>query len=238
MRRLTLLFLIIALTPGFLMSQTEDYQREDRERVFIHMPGTWVDIIEAHAGFKPSNKIEGTPYVFNEWKKGRLFLTENRVVKDFTFNYNSCRNFLVYRKDNKQYTITKTDVINSVQFGGKELVKVKIPDNRKFSEVFMQELVEGENGSLYKHFFCKLNAPEHNEAMNVGSEKFEYTKMNVYYLKRKDGTMEKLPTSKWRLYRTFSDKKSEIKDFVKSKDLDPDKEEDLKMIVRHYNDIK
>ena len=238
MKRFTLLILIVAFFSSFLSAQTEDYQKEDREKVFIHITGVWTDILEAHAGFKPENSVEGSPYLFDNWKTGSLFLTENRVVKDLTFNYNSCRNFLVYLKDGKQYSITKTDIINSVRYNDKKLIQVKLPDGNNFSEVFMEELLDDENTSLYKRFFCKLNTPEHNQALNVGSKKFEYDKFDMYYVKRKDGTVEKLPTSKWRLYRVFSDKKNKIKDFVKSNDLDPKTESDLIKIVEHYNNLK
>ena len=238
MRQFTILLLILAFIPAFSVAQTEDYQKEDREKVFVHITGVWTDILEAHAGFKPSNDIEGSPYLFDDWKKGMLYLTENRVVKDLTFNYNSCRNFLVYLKDGNQYSITKTDIINSVRYGDKKLVQVKLPDSDEHSKVFMEELVKDDNYSLYKRFFCKLNTPEHNQALNVGSKKFEYDKFDIFYVKKSDGIVEKLPKSKWRLYRFFDDKKDEIKDFVKSNDLDPDNEKDIIRIIEHYNKIK
>jgi len=59
----------------------------------------------------------------------------------------------------------------------------------------------------------------------------------TYYLVGKDGSFYELPTRRSKVLDVMSEKKKEVKRYIKEQDIDLDEEQDLAKLVTYFNSL-
>lgn len=161
-------------------------------------------VFDSYAGFVYSNKKYHNASIITQ-KEG----TYNAPVR-----YNIFRDALEYTEGSKLYEIIKSPT-----------TQVRIDDDYFYFCTFKNEhgrrtngyyvLVElNEQYRIYKKYDLKITEPKAMDA-DTGSSQIRKLKKTTTYFLKENGTITKLPTKKSGLLAVFSDKKDELKQYIK-----------------------
>jgi len=205
----------------------------------ISLPGGYMYKITVGDGLKiPESKLEGTPYLWDSYKSGKLLLKENKLIKNFEFNYNVYNNRIEFKKNGELMAIDDPSKIDMIVYDQNKVLEYKKYRNKKNSTkaAFMRLLVDGKV-KLYKKFECQLLEPNYNEALMVGDKDYQLKHGHSFYMQKDEGVLNKIKVRKRKILKYLGDKKNEVRQFIKENNLDVDKEYDLQKIFIFYNNL-
>jgi|GEM_PF-4887285 len=223
----------------FMVPVMAGYSQEP-ETVYIELPGRYSIGITAADGFKiPESRIVGSPYLLDNYQKGKLYLEKNKVVKDFVFNYNVCLNRIEFKENNETMVITKPERINKLIYNDNQIFEYVTYEEKKFlanNEVkrsFMQLLSEG-RVRLYKAFHCNLSNPSYNVSMMAGNRDYEFHHSQSYYI-QKNTTAVEIKPRKNKILKALSQNRSKVNEYIEMHNLNLKDENDLIRLFDYYN---
>jgi len=179
--------------------------------------------------------VEGSPYYFDDWKKGDVEI-ESSKYKNISLRLNILETTLEF-KDRKGDVMVCTQPVKRVVLrdsaNGTSYSFVHssfLPASPDTKNAWLMELVAGK-ASLYK-----LTKKSVNEVSPYGSatkEQHILTNYNYYLLQNNTITRVKKTSE---LAELLSDKRSELQEFIKTNKLS-NKEGDMITLVQHYNSL-
>lgn len=187
-------------------------------------------------------KVVGDTYLTKEWRKSNLLLYENdKVIEGYEIRYD------IKTDEIEIMTRTEVKVISGTKV--KSFVCVDAATNtpvfyinargyksdKDFPKGFFEVVVDGKV-PLFKHTALYIKKADYSEALDVGSRDDKILKQNTFY-HAADDMILKIPRNKNKFLELFGDKQHEIDMFMSDNRLSLNKEEDLKLIYRHYNQL-
>ena len=94
--------------------------------------------------------------------------------------------------------------------------------------------ITGEKISLVSYSSIQFVQANYNAALNMGSKVDEFKKKTSLYLVKDN---EFFPANKKNLFALMGDKESEMKNFIKDKKININREEELSSVVEYYDSI-
>jgi len=234
-----ILFLLTLISITCIAQTTPDptaYEAKENLRVLgsVYSTGTVRTFDNRYEG------VKGSPYVFEEFRQGEVFLKNKNKVKIQDLNYNCFENEIAYKDP-------ATDAIRllnrfqvdlfTIQDGDKELtfVPLKLEED---AEAIFAELLYNKGSIAYKVYKKEWVKANYEGGYSADRPYDEFVdKYDLYFLKKGDKNLHKAKKSKKQVLTAFPDQKSAISSFFKSNKLDLREEESLVKLLKYYDSL-
>ncbi|WP_299432360.1 hypothetical protein [uncultured Aquimarina sp.] len=185
---------------------------------------------------KVFDSYTGSMYTPKEYQNASI-IAEKKGTYDAPIRYNIFNDALEYAEGSKLYEIIKTPTTH-VRIENDYFYYCTFKNERGLRRRGYYVLVDqNEQYRIYKQYNLKITEPKTMDA-NTGSAQIgKIKKIETYYLEE-NGSIIKLPPKKSDLLAVFSDKKDELKKYIKKEKLKVKKTEDLIKLVSKYNALK
>lgn len=183
---------------------------------------------------------KGTPYVFDEWLPGEIFMKSKKrvIIKDM--NYNCFENEVAYL-DPSSKSVMLINKYNIDLFylisGADTLVFVPVQMDENKAPVFAQLLYRGES-SLYKRYEKEFIRANYEGAYSADRKYDEFAdKSSLYFTTQEDSGLNKVKKSKKQFLALFPGAEDELSAFIKTEKLDLKLEEDIISLLKYYDSL-
>lgn len=174
--------------------------------------------------------IEGDPYIFKEFKYGKVLTLENGIVDSVLVNYNGFSKFFEVKQDSKV-----------VELDSKRYPLIIVYENGE--EVYYKRMLLKKVGATYARvvhtndhctFSESFNVEKKVDISNYGGvdDYVSFKRKRLYHLELDEGTFI-VKLNKKSILSHLNDEKG-ITKFVKRQNLSFKKEKDVKKILDHY----
>jgi len=184
---------------------------------------------------------ESSPYLYDDWRQGAIYFTNGRVITDLQLRYRSATDKLAYFNRNENYTI----IVESNYIKEFTLVDPLTSRIEKFRRLAVQTNYFPHSNSCITQILCegkvslyalrikqKQNSSGSSQSQTQG---FSYSKIDLYYLQLPDKNIMRIKPSRKEVLNVLSDRRDELKEFIKKKHLHIRKEADLIKVIDFYN---
>lgn len=192
--------------------------------------------------------IEGTPFLNEEFKKGRFLFTSGKQSELVPINFDLERNLILYKKD------SQTMILENVKIKG---FTFEDPTNSNLSSNFQEkytfrlphsefnvngltpiQVLYDQNGAV-KLFAVprKKLVRGHKQDPFTGKVTNRYENETEYYLKTSDDEIHELRKLRAKdiIKAIGDDSKKELETFIEENDLDEKSHKDLVKLLRYYD---
>ena len=183
---------------------------------------------------------KGTPYVFETWYPGEIFLKSKSKVLVKEMNYNCYDNELVYldpatkviRLINR-FTVDLFYILN----GSDTLLFAPIEPENDGEFLFAQVLYNG--GSIvYKQHQKEFVKANYEGGYSADRKYDEFAdKSDLYISRQNDEKFHKVKKSKKQILEAFPGTEDEISSYIKAEKLDLKDEEDVIILLKYYDSL-
>lgn len=173
---------------------------------------------------KKYTDIEGSPYLFDKWKKGELVMSDSKVKEGVSLRYNiyeeqlevlnNKQTLALFPSSIQEFTIHTHDE-NERQINYRFRNGFNIQSYSK--DDFFQVLYDGENKLLAKLKTQLIEGSGSSYGRTDGGSIFQHSK--EYYIVKPDGEIEKIRLNRRNLTKAFPDMKNDIKTIEKQNKL-------------------
>lgn len=184
--------------------------------------------------------VKGTPFVFEDWFKGEVFLSDKQKIEVKALNYNCVDNEIVYRDP-------ATKVIRILNRKEVDMFSIESPTGKmSFSRVGMKEgvdpvfaqLLYNQKSMVYKLYQKDFVRANYEGGYSADRKYDEFVdKFDIYFQKSNDDTLFKVKKSKKYIISCFPEKESEISDYFKKSKPDLKSEAALVELLRYYDSL-
>lgn len=188
--------------------------------------------------FATKQETEGSPYLFNDWAKGTVFLKNNEVLAeaDYVLNFDKTRNLLLLKSSGQNVIEVDMDAIAGFQLqnasGTYSLLAIP-----QIGKGYFVELYKGSAFSLYKTLNTKFFKSDYvNKGLYETGYKYDrYVDENKYYISAKEGTVYPVGNTKKELKKLVEALPAAKKFLEKSEISTTDTEADLISLTTFLN---
>jgi len=184
--------------------------------------------------------VKGTPYVFEEFKAGEVFLKSKEKVAIKALNYNCVDNEIVYLDPATQVTriLNKYQVdLFTMQDGDRTgtFVPVKLEED---AETIFAELLYNEASLVYKVYYKDWLEANYEGGYSADRRYDQFVdKYDLYLLKQGENTLYRVRQSKKLLKEAFPEQEKQLSAFIKSNNLDLKEEESLVKMMEYFDSL-
>jgi hypothetical protein len=186
--------------------------------------------------------IKGTPYLFDTWREGNIFLKDSSLIRDINIKYN------VYTDDVLYLNSTSVDslIIDRHRIDAFEIHGDSIADLLLFRDIslkpgskdkgtFARVLYNGKTKLLIKYIKVFIKA-DYKGAYTAGRRYDEYTDNSQYYI-IKDNELNRIKLNKKAIIKVLADRENEIKSFIEKEGADLNNENDVITLLEYYDSL-
>jgi len=225
----TIIFLFIGCS--FAMAQNLASQRQ------VALFTNHVDKYDTSSLYDPSipESYEGTPYYLDNFLLGNVYLENEVILGNVALRYNAIGDEIEFKESLSDDNKKAKALVKSKEIYAKIMKETFffIPSEGYYLVVF-----DGDNFSLLKKitkkYFPAKKAKNNYETSTLAKfeDRFSYS---IY---TKNVEMVELPKSKSKKLKAFGNSEKLIKDYIKEKDLDLNKEKDLKKVIIYLDGVE
>jgi len=218
------------------VSMPEDYEAKENLRELGSLDGTG----NVKTFDNRYEGVKGTPYVFNEFKQGEVFLKSKNKVTIKDLNYNCFDNEIAYMDPATGVIrlMNKFQVdLFTIHDGDKTLIFVPIRLDAEAETIFTEVLYN--KGSFVYKIYEKEWVKANYEGGYSADRKYDefVDKYDLYFLIKGEQILYKAKKSKKQVIAAFPNHKDEISSFLKSSKLDLKDENSLIELVEYYDSL-
>ncbi len=191
--------------------------------------------MEMSTGVRES-KIQGSPYLNDEFISGSVFTTSKTQFTDVPLRYNIYNDNIEFKQNNNPVQeLANPEIVEKVEFGDYKFVYIPYSDSRKTDKGFFNILEEGKATLYQKPLVIFEEAKATSPYQDAKPARFD-RKSDEYYIGVENGEAKKIDSKK-DLPDLFPDHKKEVETFIKKKKVKPNDEESLVELVKYYNSL-
>ncbi|MDX1671932.1 MAG: hypothetical protein R3211_06295 [Balneolaceae bacterium] len=184
-----------------------------------------------------SREVKGTPYLSNEWVQGHIIINENANTESIYLRFNSYQNRVEFARDQNAYAVDSKKIDGFVLYAsdGRIIFRNGFTSDKHDIEpsTLLRVIQDGNTKFLCHH---KTTLKEDLPTYGSATKKDEFVSNQNFYIVDSDGTFHEIKKLKAKhVLGILDDKKKEIKEFVRTNNLDYSKESDIARIVAFYN---
>ena len=182
--------------------------------------------------------INGTPYLDNSFKDGKIELTNGDIIPDLKMRYNMYEDFFEIKKMDDTLIVNKPYLLNIVFYQDKIFVYNPAVFVAAGGDNGYYERLESGKLNLYSKRKVDLKYDEFvpNYAGGSGTKEYYYRYNISYLLEMEANTILKISNKK-QFLKNIPSHKTEMNDFIKKNRINMKEEKDLVSLIKYYNSI-
>jgi hypothetical protein len=177
---------------------------------------------------------EGTAYLYDDWKPGYVVLQDNSRIDDLKFRYNMYFHQMQFIHEEDTLAFSDPEEIRFLIIENQKMIYTDFEKNGNFDKDFFSVLHEGRCSLLQRNLVKYHQASDPD---NPNCQKDIYINCCELYLKKGENVARPILCSKKGILNAFTDKREEIKTFMKSNNLSAKNKSDLLEIFEYYNTL-
>jgi hypothetical protein len=182
-----------------------------------------------------ASKIEGTPYLNEQFIEGEIIFGEANRTK-VPVRYNIFQDLMEYQQNGKALALDPTKKIKTVKMGDEIFIVEKYSLEGKTKYGFLNLIDTGKMTLLSKKMI-KYQEPLKGRGLDGGDLPAKFSRMSdTFFYRLGDGELKEVGNLK-ELIASLPDKQEEVKQFAKKEKISPKKQEELVKLVRYYNSL-
>ena len=180
-----------------------------------------------------ASKIEGTPYLNEQFVEGEIVFGEANRTK-VPVRYNAFQDMMEYQQNGKALALDPSKKIREVKMGDEVFIVDKYNMEGKSKYGFLNLLDTGKM-TLVSKKIVKYQEPLKNRGLDGGDLPAKFSRASdAFFYRIGDGELKEIGNLK-ELIAGLPDSQEEIKQFAKKEKISPKKQEELRKLVRYYN---
>tara|TARA_Y100001949_G_scaffold173493_1_gene179150 strand:- start:962 stop:1657 length:696 start_codon:yes stop_codon:yes gene_type:complete len=187
-------------------------------------------------GDNTAKKYSGSPYLIEEWSEGTVVLGNEGKLERLLLILDLYKNDLILKKHPSNISLPKENIESfslNVEGETKNFTKISLNDEIRFAEV----LYTGELTTLIKIIDITFVPVTYDQTFKSANPNDEYRRSSKLYMLN-DGIAEKIPSGKGGFVKLFPGHEDEIKDYIKTNQLDLTDEFHLRVLFEYINTLK
>ncbi len=193
-------------------------------------------VIEPSKKMSELNKYVGSVYLNKDYQKANVIDEKSRSY-DARLKYNIYTDGLELKEGGQLREVIKSSTTYA-RIDNDYYYYCNFKNTRGVKKNGYYILVElNNNYRVYKKYSLKITDPQEMDPMTGSSVTGKIKLITTYYLENANEIQE-LPLNKKGILSAFSDKQSELKEYIKKEKIKLKKEEDLIRLVARYNALK
>lgn len=182
-----------------------------------------------------ASKIEGTPYLNDQFVEGEIIFGESNRTK-VPVRYNIFQDLMEYQQNGKALALDPSKKIKEVKMGDEIFIVDKYNLEGK-SKVGFLSLLDTGKMTLVSKKIVKYQEPLKNRGLDGGDLPAKFSRSSdAFFYRIGEGELKEVGNLK-ELIAGLPDKQEEIKQFAKKEKISPKKQEELRKLVRYYNSL-
>ncbi len=182
-----------------------------------------------------ASKIEGTPYLNDQFVEGEIIFGESNRTK-VPVRYNIFQDLMEYQQNGKALALDPSKKIREVKMGDEIFIVDKYNLEGKSKLGFLSLLDTGKM-TLVSKKIVKYQEPLKNRGLDGGDLPAKFSRSSdAFFYRIGEGELKEVGNLK-ELIAGLPDKQEEIKQFAKKEKISPKKQEELRKLVRYYNSL-
>jgi hypothetical protein len=184
--------------------------------------------------------VKGSPYVFETWYPGEVFLNNKKKVAISQLNYNCFENEIAYKEPASEvirlvnrYTVD----FFQINVSGESLTFVPVKLGEDTEPVFVQILYDAASKvyKVHQKEFLKANYEGGYSADRKYDEFVD--KYDILFMKQGEKTLFKAKSSKKYMISIFPEKENEISSFIREAKLDLKQDESIVKLMVFFDSL-
>jgi hypothetical protein len=234
MKKIFLSTSLIISTAYFAHAQTSIGVQNDLRNVTIGGANASSTVISSFS----NNDVKGSRYLFDNWTPGSVTTINNEVYSNnYNFNFDKINQdiYAEYASNNLSVLLDKSKV-KRFTIGSSTFINSSMLPNTS-PNTFYQVLVEDSSDiSLYKLTTTKFVKANPNDIMNARTGNFsnEYLDNVRYYVRIKNGDLNKVSLNENNIRKVLKDKKVKVEEYLNMSSTDFD-EGKLINLIKYIN---
>lgn len=235
-KNIFLLFAILFISTPTIKAQSEVLNRQLTSTAFV--VDEFIKRFDKGVSYKDVDSYKGTPYDNPIFLLGNIYENTTLLANDVALRYNIMADEMEVKEaivtpDEQAKLLTKsTDIF--VKINGDIFIFAPYQGGVEKGGYF-QVLFEGEKYNLYKKLIKKFIPAKKATTSITTDTPAIFQDKSIYYMVTKQGKYYEFPSSKSKKIKVFGNRKDVIKAYVKEKNLDLNKEKDLKKVVIYFD---
>ena len=182
-----------------------------------------------------ASKIEGTPYLNEQFVEGEIVFGESNRTK-VPVRYNIFQDLMEYQQSGKALALDPSKKIKKVRMGDETFIVDKYTLEGKSKLGFLSLLDTGKM-TLVSKKIVKYQEPLTGRGLDGGDLPAKFSRSSdAFFYRIGEGELKEVGNLK-ELIAGLPDKQEEIKQFAKKEKISPKKQEELRKLVRYYNSL-
>jgi hypothetical protein len=181
----------------------------------------------------------GTPYIFEDFKKGNIFYANKLRVDGKLLNYDCYNDRWEYSAGNSVYLLNSNQIDYFEIFPGQDRTML-------FKQVFVEKLKKlvflqvlyNENSILYKRYFKEFKEADYGGAYSQDRRYDEYHDRHSYYFKTADNDVQLLKPKKKSVLEVLEDRSAELEKYIKQEKPDLKTDDGLVQLILFYDGLE
>lgn len=188
----------------------------------------------------PPGKVIGDNYLTTQWRKSNVLLFESeKMIEGYPVRYDIKADELEFKTTNGIKVLAGSKVKSFVSVDSSKAEPVFYVNAKLYNagglNGFFEVVADGQL-PLLKHTEIEIKKADYSEALNMGSRDDKIIKKHTFYQAVKNDIV-KVPKSRKKFLEALPDKQQEMEKFLSANSLSLSREEDLKAIYEHYNQL-
>ncbi|MBA4851890.1 hypothetical protein [Emticicia sp. BO119] len=187
------------------------------------MAGKYVDVV-------------GTPYLFENWTKGEVTLSDGKNYKDLDLKYDQIEGIVFFKGKNGAdlgFTSPVKSFIlypNNIAMSFIEVPWIKEVDKDPYFELL-------NDGKKVKFLKKTMKVIREGKAYGSATTTKTFSENTAYYLLKADGNYAKIKKDKKALLGVLNDKSAELEQYIKDKKTNFKEDASVAALVEYYNTL-
>jgi hypothetical protein len=224
-----LLAVTLLLTAVSVQAQPETMSREDLNGLSSSKVIRVVSTTE----------YNGSPYLTPDWQKGHVMMNELAKSQVLMMRYNAHKNHVEYFEDDAVFMISPDRIAGFVIYTNDGDIVFKNGFESEEHDInratLMRVIYDGSIKLLQHH---KVLLKDGMQTYGSATNNKRFVEDNEYYFVDREGKFHEVKRLREKdILRLLDDKKDELKKYAKAQKLDFDKEDDLKILLKHYESL-
>jgi hypothetical protein len=187
--------------------------------------------------------VRGTPYLFDEWNPGNIYLTDSTYIKNVNIKYNIYTDDLLYLNSTSgdsliinRSMIWKFEIIDKPPDDIILMKEMDFKPGKTAKKVFVRVIYDGKSKLVLKYnkTFIKAN---YKGAYATGNKYDEYIDDYQYYIIKSSNNPVKIKLNKKSVVKALSDKEDKVKAYLDGHSLKLNNEDDIAELIKFYDSI-
>ncbi len=182
--------------------------------------------------------IDGSPFLFDEWYKGSIFMVSGEKIENITIKYDAFEDEILFMQDGKTFDIpsgVKYFILTPGVEGMKDsmIFRGGYPAVENNSGSTFYEVLADGNTSLLKCYRKIMGLSKQNAFV---SNKREFALEEKYYVGKPDTPPVRIKKDKASVLKALSDKKDILESYIEKEKKNCKTEAGLIEVVKKYNE--